>query len=313
LAVTLPAAVAGLFWPVAGITRCRGDGYSAARYLAYCEATEYRDYEHVALYDGLEPAAIRNLDAADILVIGNSRAQVAFSTDAVDAFAARHGWRLYRLGFGFDEESAFAERLLRRYHLRPRVIIINVDPFFTGAASIVATPLLSGGDRLTTYAHGLIQRLAQDIQRATCGAHRLTWATCGEARTIYRSRDDGTWDITDYRATRRYPAMIDPTRHLDMLPRAIDVARQFLSAADLPSGCVLLTSVPSNFATPELARQIADALALPLILAPLDGLSTFDLSHLDAPSAERWSAGFVAAAAPFIQACMAETVPLTRP
>jgi hypothetical protein len=71
---------------------------------------------------------------------------------------------------------------------------------------------------------------------------------------------------------------------------------------------VLLTTIPNEFATPLLTQQVARAVGLPLVLAPLDGLSTFDNIHLDAPSAERWSALFLKNAEPQIETCMA-TVP----
>jgi hypothetical protein len=313
LCTAMPAALLGLFWPVIGIDACHGEGYRDDRFLAYCENTGYGDYEHGALYFDLEPEAVRNLRAADILIIGNSRAQVAFSTAAMDAYAAAQGWRIYRLGFGFDEESAFAERLIRRYRPRPRMIIINADPFLTGNGSKVSDPLLSGADRLSGYVHLLIERLAQHVQRATCGAHVLPWLTCGQARTIYRSRIDGTWDITYYREDRKLPVVIEPARHLDLAPRAIEVARRFLAAVHLAPSCLLLTSVPSNFATPLLARQVALALGSPLVEAPLDGLSTFDLSHLDAPSAERWAAQFLQQAEPLFETCMTETAARSMP
>ncbi len=187
-------------------------------------------------------------------------------------------------------------------------MIINVDPFLTGKGSEVSDPLLSGTDQLAAYVHLLIERLAQSVQRATCGAHALRLLTCGEARTIYRSRIDGTWDITYYRESRKFPVAIDPSRHLALAPRAVEVARRFLAAARLAPRCLLLTSVPSNFATPLLAQQIADALGSPMVEAALDGLSTFDLSHLDAPSADRWSAQFLKRAGPLIDACMTTTV-----
>jgi hypothetical protein len=312
LCAALPTALLGLFWPVIGITNCHGEGYSSDRFLAYCESTDYGDYEHGALYYDLEPEAIGALRAADILIFGNSRTQVAFSTRAVDAFAAAHNWSIYRLGFGFVEESAFPERLIRRYHLRPRVIIVNVDPFFTGNGSNVSNALLSGTDWLGTYLHLLIERLAQRVQRATCAAH-LSRLTCGNARTIYRSRIDGTWDITYFRKPERFPVVIDPDREMDIAPRAIAVAREFLATASLSPSCMILTTVPDNFATPLLVQTIAHALGSPLVEAKADGLSTFDLGHLDAPSAQRWSAQFLNQAEPLISACLAATTVRSSP
>jgi len=53
------------------------------------------------------------------------------------------------------------------------------------------------------------------------------------------------------------------------------------------------------------AQEIAKALGLPLIAPQVDGLMTFDGSHLEPASAARWSAAFLEAAGPVIQDCAA--------
>ena len=282
LTIAVPSAMLGLFWPVIGISNCHGDRYRADFYLAYCASTQYGDYEHGALYFDLEPEAIRSLREADILSIANSREQVAFSTDAVRSFVTGHGWRLYRLGFGYSEESAFPQRLISRYHLHPKVIIVNADPFFTGKGSTISDQLLAGTDARTDYVRSQIKRLAQYVQRLTCGAQVLQRFTCGEAQTTYRSRSDGAWDVTYYRQNRKFPVLIDPSHDLDLAPRAIAVAREFIAATGLDPRCLLLTVVPSDIATPLLASPMT---AISAMGTPIS------LDNEDAPSplfAKRW-------------------------
>jgi hypothetical protein len=55
------------------------------------------------------------------------------------------------------------------------------------------------------------------------------------------------------------------------------------------------------------ASAIAAALGLELIAPELEGLQTFDGSHLDPPSAERWSRAFFQAAGPKIRQCLGNT------
>src|SRR5579862_3350807 len=62
------------------IFACQADGYSADRYLAYCNGANYADYEHGAFQFNLEPAVQEAVRNADVLFLGNSRVQVAFST-----------------------------------------------------------------------------------------------------------------------------------------------------------------------------------------------------------------------------------------
>src|SRR5690242_16280065 len=64
------------------IFACDGQGYVQDRYLAYCHAPGYGDYEHGAFWFGLEPGATTFAVRANVLFLGDSRMQHAFSTRA---------------------------------------------------------------------------------------------------------------------------------------------------------------------------------------------------------------------------------------
>ncbi len=53
-----------------------------------------------------------------------------------------------------------------------------------------------------------------------------------------------------------------------------------------------------------MAAALGGALDAPAVLPPLADLTASDNSHLSAESAERWSAAFLAAAGPTIEACL---------
>src|SRR5580698_3721727 len=63
---------------------CPGTGYSATRFLAYCYAKQYGDFEHGAFWFGLEPALLSSVQASDVIFLGNSRMQFGFSSETVD-------------------------------------------------------------------------------------------------------------------------------------------------------------------------------------------------------------------------------------
>ncbi|HXE23444.1 MAG TPA: hypothetical protein VN637_01010, partial [Roseiarcus sp.] len=110
---------------------CPADGYSADRYIAYCDAGNYADYEHGAFWFDLEPSAWGFARNADVLFLGNSRLQVGFSTAATADWFSRASAKYYLLGFSYFENALFAEALLSR--MRPdgaKVLVINVDDFF---------------------------------------------------------------------------------------------------------------------------------------------------------------------------------------
>jgi hypothetical protein len=54
---------------------CRTQPQGSDDFLAYCRSLRYGDYEHGALYYGLEPKARESIRAAQVLFLGSSRLQ----------------------------------------------------------------------------------------------------------------------------------------------------------------------------------------------------------------------------------------------
>ena len=53
-----------------GIFSCQADGYTSDRYLAYCNGTQFGDYEHGAFWFDLEPSVKKFLSSADVIFLG---------------------------------------------------------------------------------------------------------------------------------------------------------------------------------------------------------------------------------------------------
>jgi len=83
-----------------------------------------------------------------------------------------------------------------------------------------------------------------------------------------------------------------------------EAAREFLSGLPVERDCVILTMIPYAGTKLGTANAIANALGMDLVIPQLDGLQTFDGSHLDQTSAERWSEAFLTAAGPRIRKCL---------
>ncbi len=81
------------------IFSCTANGYSSDRYIAYCNVASYADYEHGAFQFGLEPSEEDFASKADVLFLGNSRLQVAFSTAATSDWLSAASARYHLLGF----------------------------------------------------------------------------------------------------------------------------------------------------------------------------------------------------------------------
>ena len=276
------------------------------RFLAYCASAKYADYEHGALYYGTERAAEDGIRDAEVLFLGNSRMQVAFSTKAVRSYFAARKVRHFVLGWGYGEWSGFSLATLKRHHATPVLVVINADPFFSDELSGPAQEALKGESaylwRLT------LKMLFQRLHPALCWVPGL----CPESgSSIFRSARDGQWDwIGPYARDRSVP--MDNSERKPVLPEAVaeaaGIGEAFLSEIGIDRRCVLLTGVPTSTRAvdaPGLAKAIADRLRIRSIFPPEDGLSTVDKGHLNLASAERYSGEFVEEMTPILDECLA--------
>jgi len=277
---------------------CSNAFYGLGYYMAYCDGN-FSYYEHGGLYYGIEREAIKNLVSAEILFLGDSRSQVAFSTRPVAEFFHDRGDRYYLLGFSYGETDRFPEAIISKYKLRPKMLVINASPFFVNSASAVAVEIL-GGNRRDEY---LYKRAFQWIHAASC---RLAIfervGICGSRMTVFRSPRHGEWAIANW-LPANIPIRAPIAVELGPIDAYVDRARTLLDQTGLTTACVVLTVVPANHASPDLGRQIARQLGSPFILPETSGLLTVDGNHLTQESAERWSGDFVAQLAPLLHRC----------
>jgi hypothetical protein len=281
-----------------GIFACQAADYSEDRYLNYCQATGYGDYDHGAFWFDLEPEAVRAAQSADVLVIGNSRTELALSTPATAAWFTSRSVSYYLLGFSHNVSVAFEEPMLQRLTPRARAYIVNVDRLFRRTPSPPARSVLEDSTARGRY---VAKRRLQPVHRWICqGLPSL----CRDEHAFFRSRSTGTWRVAGS-ARRDMPAsyvsgFADP----DSIGAYIATARQFVEGLPVPKSCVILTQVPFVETDTMTADTLAAALGLRLVAPRPAGLNTFDESHLDAPSAERWSEEFYKEAGPLIESCL---------
>jgi hypothetical protein len=91
------AFVSAVVTPVAIMTfdnfACRTPPDDSDDFLAYCRSLGYVDYEHGALYHGLEPKVRESIRAAQVLFLGSSRIQAALAANAVREYFRARGIR----------------------------------------------------------------------------------------------------------------------------------------------------------------------------------------------------------------------------
>jgi hypothetical protein len=284
-----------------GIFYCQAGGYTADNYLAYCNGADYGDYEHGAFWFQIDPSVQNFAKNAEVLFLGNSRLQIAFSTAATDEWFSLLSARYYLLGFSYDENVSFTELLLRRIHSQPKVYVINVDNFFNRSETPPAKVVMGDPQGRNRYE---VKRRWQLVHKPICNTIP---AVCGDNYVVFRSRETGAYDVRLGKLKIR-PISYDPVVDQEMLKTDIASAKDFLSKLHIKRECIIFTMVPTVETKIASASAVASAVGLNLLTpGPLDGLQTMDGSHLDKKSAERWSRVFFQTAGSQIQKCLHES------
>jgi hypothetical protein len=281
-----------------GVFACPAS-YGAAAYISDCNAANYGDYDHGAFWFGLEPEASRAAADAKVLFLGNSRLQFALSTPPTAEWFARNAITFYLLGFSHSETVVFVAPVLKKIDPRASVYVINVDRFFDSRISPPTEQLQQDRDIGWRYRE---KQIWQRLHKPVCGVLPFL---CGNALGVYRTRDNGVWRMAGAAPQAKAPVSDGAPTNVDRWPEYVSLAKKFVGDLQTRRQCVLLTLVPTVGTKRAEAQEIANALGLPLIAPQVDGLKTFDGSHLDSASAARWSAAFFEAAGPIIQDCAA--------
>jgi len=285
---------------LASILSCPAGGYESNRFLEYCQAEAYGDYDHGAFLFGLEPEAERFARDADVMFLGNSREQFAFSTDEVDRWFASRTIRHYLLGFSYHDGHRFAREVLRTIKPQAKAYIINMDEFFAPHLSAAAEPLFK--NRTESLQHYQTKRSWQSVHKGLCGRVPML---CGQSFAVFRVKDTGRW-IRTLGQFQSEPVSNDPVVDEEAVRQETSLGVGFLNNLTARRECVILTHVPTGQSKRARAEAIARSLKLVLISPSLDGLRTFDGSHLDQESAARFSQAFLEAAGPRIQKCVSQ-------
>ena len=299
------AAIVGAFvfhMREAGIFTCPAAAYGEDRYLGYCQGTAYGDYDHGALWFGLEPGVREAAAAADVLFLGNSRMQFGFSAPALGRWFEGSGLSYYLLGFSHNETSKFTQPLLAGLQPEARAYVISVDKFFFERESPPAAEVMHGADTRLRYE---AKRAWQAPHRVICG-----WlpALCGNEISFYRQRDTGEWRYDG--SENIVPEVIGDDRpavtksNPELLATVTANARSFVAGLGVDPGCVILTYIPSTENNRSLANAIAAALGMEMLAPQGEGLQTIDGSHLDRDSAEKFTTAFFEIAGPRLQQCL---------
>ena len=291
-----------------GSRTCDWRDARAGYFLAYCSAPAFGDYEHAAYFLDLEPNATKHLEKAQVIFLG-SRAEMAFSTVATQDFFRAHPVPYYVLGFGYDEKSEFALKVLRKFRPPIKLLVINTDPFFEPGW---LSPAAKGADlSVKAYVAHFTKKIVAPLQQAFCRA-MAEWCM-PRSMSLYRAEANGTWNTID--AFQDF-ARGKPGQHElkdisspALQKRALANASAFVADIGVDPKCIVLTHVPNDrFDGSSLARYLAQALGAQILLPQVANLETYDSFHLRQESAERWSTAFLVDFEPILARCVGASI-----
>jgi hypothetical protein len=282
-----------------GIFSCQASGYGSNAYLSYCNTTNYGDYDHGAIWFGLEPAASTAAANAQVLFLGNSRTQFAFSSKATADWFSSLSESYYLLGFSHSENYTFEAPLLHKLRPKAKVYVINIDSFFERTETGPGKTIMQDEAARTRYEQ---KRQWQRIHKAICTTFK---AVCGNDGAFFRTRSTGAWLVTGGPFPNEPVSYDDDVDH-NVLGSYSALGNEFLTSLSADRACTVLTIVPTVKTRIGTAKAVAVALGLNLVAPRLPGLITFDQVHLNPESAQRWSAAFLEQAGPQIRKCLSK-------
>lgn len=260
-------------------------------YLSYYQIHKAYSLDYDRFYYDIG-GVIHGAKEADILVLGHSMTVFGFDWRRVERFAERWNVRIFHLGFLSEVSGEFPLALIRRYNLKPRIVIVNLD--YQGRPAFLT-------DGMTPYAR---QVIAEGIVKRTvtaCLADKVRWwlgdnPSDDISRVIYRSRRHGG-SLVDHwpgYADVHSPFLIQRTACPGPTSQETEKALHWKNELHRRGSEMLLTAVPSRKSCEQATIGIAERIQVPFIAVDDRGMTSFDDGyHLDRQGAALFTDRFL--------------------
>ena len=292
------------FWK---IRKCNPEGYERGDFMTACAGIKVDRYAFGSIYLGSQKNAVKNAKTADVIIFGNSRTMRSFSTDAMDNYFKSKG--LTYVIFAVEGASfASAQHTVNKLGLKPKIVMTNTEILYSNVVGAAFGDLVYFPDKYKTrfdFFHA-----AQSVQKWACqsGIKQLENYYCsGRTRAGWRSAVTGRF---------KWELVAEPEKNVLITPRKENTppdarlntilpnAQEFLGNSNFNKSCHVLYIVNSPASEPKLQAALANAVnALP-VYTPMTDLETYDNSHLDRPTSERWGEAFVKDLDPVLDKCL---------
>ncbi len=249
-------------------------------------------------------SSIKNLEKADVVILGNSRVLIGFDWHTLEVFGKKHGIRFFNLGFGWSEPYIYPMMILERYNIHPKIVIISADTgfgrFFTDKLSPTAKRTIKDGKIKTAMSYFsrsvswryLLLRSTYLPDRLNKILPDLPVDVDDDYRTFYRSRVSGGWYLGLIPATNK---PINNPSEFDCAPTDEELAHadKLLAQLNQMGATPLLTITPYTQSCLAGAELVAERMKSRFIKIESKGYNTWDGDHMTPESARRFTEEFL--------------------
>lgn len=286
------------------IADCKPDGYERGQFMTACSGIKVDRYSFGAPYLGVQKNLYKNAQNADVIIFGNSRTQRSFSTDAIDNYFKSKGLTYVILA---SEGAGYKSALLttENMNLKPKIVMFNTEILYSDEISDAFSDIVYFPDKYKTRYEFF--HTAQTIHKSICTRDipNVSEKYCsGTKNAAWRSAVNGRneWDLEVPLAEQE---LITPgpdrSRMLSSLvPRAVEL----INHRNFKNSCPILYIVNSPNSAPKLQENLASEMGVQSVFKRMNGLYTYDKSHLDRPMSEKWAEQFVTELDPAIDNCL---------
>lgn len=293
------------FWK---IRKCNPEGYERGDFMTSCGGIKVDRYAFGSIYLGSQKNAVKNAKTADVIIFGNSRTMRSFSTDAIDNYFKNKG--LTYVIFAVEGASyASAQHTVNKLGLKPKIVMTNTEILHTDVVGAAFGDLVYFPDKYKTrfdFFHA-----AQSVQKWACssGIEALENYYCkGRQGAGWRSAVTGRfkWElVAEPEKNKVFTARKEVNPPVGRLNTILPNAREFLGNSNFKDSCHVLYLVNSPNSEPNLQTALAAEVGALPVYTPFNDLRTYDKSHLDRPTSERWASAFVKDLDPILDKCLA--------
>jgi hypothetical protein len=312
-----------VFWKIA---QCDWHPPGENYVMAECDGVISEFYQNDALYLGVDRELEKSLREAEVVITGNSRTIATFMTRQTDNQIERYFRKRHLRAFTVAQEGSgfrFRMLLLHKLGIKPKIALINTDDVSVDLLRDFNREVIFNPDRFALPFEADYLSIA--MQHAICSSEDVNddwlggllrrardYYCHGPKRPMWRDADFGTLMLTYPRNPTKNAGPI--TEQPDPELRFMDInwrnAQTMLNSDTWRDTCIIFYMIPGVGAKGAgVMRELSRRTGIPYVYPDIDPSKhyfSYDGSHMDVDTSERWTREFLAELGPKLDACLAK-------